>query len=48
MHYVNHGMYIRYHHDVIGVNSRLDSVQAAILSVKKLKSIRLLIKEDQM
>ena len=31
---VNHGMYIRYHHDVIGVNSRLDSVQAAILSVK--------------
>lgn len=31
---VNHGMYVRYHHDVIGVNSRLDSVQAAILSVK--------------
>jgi dTDP-4-amino-4,6-dideoxygalactose transaminase len=31
---VNHGMYVRYHHDVVGVNSRLDSVQAAILSVK--------------
>jgi dTDP-4-amino-4,6-dideoxygalactose transaminase len=27
-------MYVRYHHDVVGVNSRLDSVQAAILSVK--------------
>ena len=31
---VNHGMYIRYQHDVVGVNSRLDSVQAAILNVK--------------
>ncbi len=31
---VNHGMYIRYHHDVVGVNSRLDSVQAAILDIK--------------
>ena len=31
---VNHGMYKRYHHDVVGVNSRLDSVQAAILDVK--------------
>ncbi|MDB4087320.1 DegT/DnrJ/EryC1/StrS family aminotransferase [Flavobacteriaceae bacterium] len=31
---VNHGMYVRYHHDVVGVNSRLDSVQAAILLVK--------------
>ena len=27
-------MYIRYQHDVIGVNSRLDSVQAAILDIK--------------
>lgn len=31
---VNHGMYERYHHDVIGVNSRLDSLQAAVLNVK--------------
>ncbi len=30
----NHGMYIRYHHDVVGVNSRLDSIQAAVLNVK--------------
>ena len=31
---VNHGMYERYHHDVVGVNSRLDSVQAAVLKAK--------------
>jgi len=31
---VNHGMYVRYHHDVVGVNSRLDSIQAAVLSTK--------------
>lgn len=31
---VNHGMYIRYHHDVVGVNSRLDSIQAVVLRVK--------------
>lgn len=30
----NHGMKIRYHYDDIGVNSRLDTIQAAILSVK--------------
>ena len=35
---VNHGMYKRYHHDVVGVNSRLDSIQAAILDIK-LKSL---------
>lgn len=31
---VNHGMYERYHHDVVGVNSRLDSLQAAVLRTK--------------
>src|SRR5690606_9817018 len=29
---VNHGMYERYHHDLVGVNSRLDSIQAAVLN----------------
>lgn len=27
-------MYERYHHDVVGVNSRLDSIQAAVLDIK--------------
>lgn len=31
---VNHGMKVRYYHDYVGVNSRLDSMQAAILDVK--------------
>jgi dTDP-4-amino-4,6-dideoxygalactose transaminase len=31
---VNHGMYKRYYHDVVGVNSRLDSIQAAVLKAK--------------
>lgn len=30
----NHGMKERYHHDVLGVNSRLDTIQAAVLSAK--------------
>ncbi|MDZ7612395.1 MAG: DegT/DnrJ/EryC1/StrS family aminotransferase [Flavobacteriaceae bacterium] len=31
---VNHGMYKRYYYDAIGVNSRLDTIQAAVLKVK--------------
>lgn len=31
---VNHGMFVRYYHDMVGVNSRLDSIQAAILDIK--------------
>jgi len=30
----NHGSKVRYHHDLIGVNSRLDAIQAAILDAK--------------
>jgi len=30
----NHGMEVRYYHDVVGVNSRLDSIHAAVLDVK--------------
>ncbi|EKB48608.1 DegT/DnrJ/EryC1/StrS family aminotransferase [Cecembia lonarensis] len=30
----NHGQSIQYHHDIIGVNSRLDAIQAAILNAK--------------
>jgi dTDP-4-amino-4,6-dideoxygalactose transaminase len=30
-----HGESARYHHDVIGINSRLDALQAAVLSVKQ-------------
>ncbi len=31
---VNHGMVKRYYHDIVGVNSRLDSIQAAVLRIK--------------
>ena len=31
---VNHGMKVRYYHDYVGVNSRLDSIQAAVLDIK--------------
>ncbi|HRO08540.1 MAG TPA: DegT/DnrJ/EryC1/StrS family aminotransferase [Saprospiraceae bacterium] len=30
----NHGQEVRYYHDVIGCNSRLDSIQAVVLSAK--------------
>ena len=30
----NHGMVVHYHHDMVGVNSRLDGIQAAILDAK--------------
>lgn len=30
----NHGQVKRYYHDLVGVNSRLDSIQAAILDIK--------------
>ena len=32
--YANHGMRPRYHHKVVGINSRLDTFQAAVLSIK--------------
>lgn len=30
----NHGQQVRYYHDMVGVNSRLDTLQAAVLRVK--------------
>ncbi len=30
----NHGQKVKYHHDIVGCNSRLDTLQAAILDVK--------------
>ncbi|NSW45781.1 MAG: DegT/DnrJ/EryC1/StrS family aminotransferase [Bacteroidales bacterium] len=43
----NHGMTKRYYHDHIGVNSRLDSIQAAILSVKLKKLDQYHLKRQQ-
>ncbi|MCL3779138.1 DegT/DnrJ/EryC1/StrS family aminotransferase [Prolixibacteraceae bacterium JC049] len=42
----NHGMQERYYHDFVGVNSRLDGIQAAILDVK-LKYLNKYIKARQ-
>ncbi|GHA57663.1 DegT/DnrJ/EryC1/StrS family aminotransferase [Pontibacter akesuensis] len=30
----NHGQQVKYYHDIVGVNSRLDTLQAAVLKVK--------------
>ena len=30
----NHGQKVKYHHDVVGCNSRLDTIQAAVLEIK--------------
>ena len=30
----NHGQSVQYYHDAVGVNSRLDSIQAAVLRIK--------------
>lgn len=30
----NHGQKVRYYHDIVGCNSRLDSIQAAVLNIK--------------
>lgn len=30
----NHGMSVRYYHDLVGCNSRLDTIQAAVLNIK--------------
>ena len=30
----NHGQAVKYHHEIVGVNSRLDTIQAVVLDVK--------------
>lgn len=30
----NHGQAVKYHHEIVGVNSRLDTIQAAVLDIK--------------
>jgi dTDP-4-amino-4,6-dideoxygalactose transaminase len=40
-------MYERYHHDVVGVNSRLDSIQAAVLMLSFLYWMNI-TKQDKM
>jgi dTDP-4-amino-4,6-dideoxygalactose transaminase len=42
----NHGQSVRYYHDEVGVNSRLDSIQASILDIK-LKSLNSYIASRQ-
>lgn len=42
----NHGQKVKYRHDIIGVNSRLDSLQAAVLNVK-LKYLKRYIQNRQ-
>lgn len=42
----NHGQVVKYHHEVVGCNSRLDTIQAAILRVK-LKNLDHYTKERQ-
>lgn len=42
----NHGQRIKYHHDIVGCNSRLDTIQAAVLDVK-LKYLDEFIKKRQ-